>query len=60
MSGRFLGFTTTVANSETTMFGRFLSFSTNVENSQTTPTNLTEGKFRSYWDRTDKCSGNEP
>ena len=33
-------------------FGRFLNFSTTVENPQTLPSNLTERRFRSYWERT--------
>lgn len=39
-------------------FGRYLSFSTDVEKSEKPPRNLTEGKFRSFWERTDK-KGNE-
>jgi hypothetical protein len=40
------------------VFGRFLNFSTNVEKQKTLPKNLTEGRFRSYWQQTDK-SANE-
>lgn len=36
------------------LFGRFLDFATVVANVETTPKNLTERKFRSYWERTDK------
>ena len=36
------------------MFGRFLDFSTTVLNSELLPANLTERRFRSYWERTDK------
>jgi hypothetical protein len=34
------------------LFGRFLSFSTNVE----FPKNLTEGRFRGYWQRIAKAA----
>jgi hypothetical protein len=34
-------------------FGRFLSFATSVANSELAPNNLTEGRFRSYWERTE-------
>jgi transcriptional regulator with XRE-family HTH domain len=40
-------------------FGRFLNFSTSVENLKTLPNNLTEGKFRDYWSKTDKTETNE-
>jgi hypothetical protein len=40
-------------------FGRFLSFGTTVPNAENNLIKLTEGKFRQYWDRTDKCGGNE-
>jgi hypothetical protein len=33
-------------------FGRFLNFSTMVEKTETLPKNLTERKFRKYWERT--------
>jgi hypothetical protein len=33
-------------------FGRFLNFSTAVLNPESLPKNLTERKFRSYWDKT--------
>jgi hypothetical protein len=36
-------------------FGRFLAFSTSGSNQQNTlPINLTERRFRQYWDRTSK------
>ena len=38
-------------------FGRFLSFSTDVENLKNLPKNLSERRFRSYWERTGKSSG---
>jgi hypothetical protein len=34
-------------------FGRFLNFTTTVVNSETIPNNLTEGRFRSFWERTE-------
>jgi hypothetical protein len=40
-------------------FGRFLGFTTTVVNSETLPASLTERRFRSYWERTDKSEGNE-
>jgi hypothetical protein len=48
-------------------FGRFLNFSTAVEsplttavvNRETLPTNLTEWRFRKYWERAPDCGGNE-
>ena len=32
-------------------FGKFLEFATTVANQETLPKNLTERRFRSYWDR---------
>jgi hypothetical protein len=32
-------------------FGRFLAFTTNVVNSESLPNNLTERRFRSFWER---------
>jgi hypothetical protein len=40
-------------------FGRFLTFTTAVVNPDSLPNNLTEWRFRSYWDRTDKEETNE-
>jgi len=40
-------------------FGRFLDFSTVVEKSEKPPHNLTERRFRAYWEQTDKRGGNE-
>jgi hypothetical protein len=40
-------------------FGAFLTFATTVANPETLPISLTEGRFRTYWDATDKCGGNE-
>jgi hypothetical protein len=40
-------------------FGRFLTFSTTVLNAENALLKLTEGRFRTYWDATDKCGGNE-
>jgi hypothetical protein len=40
-------------------FGRFFNFSTTVENPQTLAKNLTERRFRSYWERAPACGGNE-
>lgn len=40
-------------------FGRFLSFITNEINAVPPPTNLTEGRFRKYWENADACGGNE-
>lgn len=37
-------------------FGRFLTFTTTVVNADSQPKNLTEGRFRNYWSRTE---GNE-
>jgi hypothetical protein len=34
-------------------FGRFLNFITTVINPESMPANLTEGRFRSYWEQTD-------
>lgn len=34
-------------------FGRFLNFTTNVVNPESLPNNLTEGRFRSFWVRTE-------
>jgi hypothetical protein len=36
------------------VFGRFLSFGPMGPNLESTPKNLTERKFRSYWEQTDK------
>lgn len=38
-------------------FGRFLHFFTTVNNQESLPKTFTEGRFRSFWERTDK---NEP
>jgi hypothetical protein len=40
------------------LFGRFLDFSTSGANGPI-PANLTERRFRSFWERTDKEEGNE-
>jgi hypothetical protein len=40
-------------------FGRFLEHVTTVTNPEFTPSNLSERKFRSYWERTDKEESNE-
>jgi hypothetical protein len=40
-------------------FGRFLSFSPVGLNSENAPNNLTERRFRGYWDQTDKKESNE-
>ena len=40
-------------------FGRFLTFSTTAENSPPLPNNLSERRFRDYWERTDKHETNE-
>jgi hypothetical protein len=40
--------------SQTLLFGRFLNFITTVINAELAPKNLTERKFRSYWEQTDK------
>lgn len=45
--------------SRRTLFGRFLDFMPTGINPETAPANLTERRFRSYWDRTDKSEGNE-
>jgi len=36
------------------VFGRFLNFATNVANPGNLPNNLTEGRFRFYWEQTTK------
>jgi hypothetical protein len=36
-----------------------LNFITTVINPETLPVGLTERRFRDFWDRTDKCGGNE-
>jgi hypothetical protein len=38
-------------------FGAFLAFIASCNKSQTLPRGLTEGRFRSYWTRTDKAGG---
>lgn len=35
------------------LFGRFLTFSTTVLNAENTPNNLSERKFREYWEKTE-------
>jgi hypothetical protein len=40
-------------------FGRFLNFVANATNPVPLPRNLTEGRFRKYWDNADPCDGNE-
>lgn len=40
-------------------FGRFLNFTTTVVNSDSLPKNLTERRFRSYWEQTNKAETNE-
>jgi len=40
-------------------FGRFLEFSTTVLNSENPPSRLTEGRFRAFWEKTDKNETNE-
>jgi transcriptional regulator with XRE-family HTH domain len=40
-------------------FGRFLNFITTVIKSDSLPNNLTEGRFRSFWEQTDKAETNE-
>lgn len=40
-------------------FGRFLTFSSTELNSDSSPNNLSEGRFRAYWERTDKHEMNE-
>jgi hypothetical protein len=40
-------------------FGRFLEFSSMELNSDSSPSNLSERKFRDYWERTDKEENNE-
>ena len=44
--------------SERLTFGRFLNFIATAINLETFPKNLTEFRFRGYWQQTDK-SGNE-
>lgn len=39
------------------LFGRFLTFSTNVLNAENAPKNLSECRFRQYWERTGKSGG---
>jgi hypothetical protein len=41
------------------LFGRFLSFMPTGINAENVPTNLTERRFRSYWERAPGCGGNE-
>jgi hypothetical protein len=36
-------------------FGQFLAFSTTVLTAEKLPTNLTEGRFRGFWEQTDKA-----
>jgi hypothetical protein len=40
-------------------FGSFLRFITTVINPESLPSNLTERRFRGYWEQTEKESGNE-
>jgi hypothetical protein len=40
-------------------FGRFLDFLTGVRNPEIAPVEITEGRFRRYWERTDKSETNE-
>jgi hypothetical protein len=40
-------------------FGRFLAFITSGDKSEIVPRNLSERRFRSYWERTDKAESNE-
>jgi hypothetical protein len=40
-------------------FGRFLDFTPIGVNAENLPKNLSEGRFRSYWERTDKSETNE-
>jgi hypothetical protein len=40
-------------------YGRFLMFATNVANAEKLPNNLTEGRFRDLWFKTDQNEGNE-
>ena len=44
---------------QTLLFGRFLNFATTVANAENVPINLTERRFRSYWQQTDKSDTNE-
>jgi hypothetical protein len=60
--GRFLTFSTTVLNpwiSRLTLFGRFLDFAPMGANAETLPNNLSERRFRAYWERSEKAGGNE-
>lgn len=43
-------------------FGRFLNFITTVINAENLPNGLTEGRFRGFWDPTDKSlpAGQQP
>jgi len=41
------------------MFGRFLDFVATATNPESLPTNLTERRFRGYWQRIQKFEGNE-
>jgi hypothetical protein len=41
------------------LFGRFLSFVPMGTNAESVLLGLTERRFRDFWDRTDKCGGNE-
>jgi len=41
------------------LFGKFLAFVSTGHNSEKPPRGLTERRFRSYWERCDKASGNE-
>jgi len=40
-------------------FGRFLNFTPTGVNAESIPNNLTERRFRSYWEQTDKADTNE-
>jgi hypothetical protein len=40
-------------------FGRFLNFTTTGVNPESLPSNLSERRFRDYWEPTDKTAGNE-
>jgi hypothetical protein len=40
-------------------FGRFLHFTTVVVKFESVPSNLTEGRFRSFWEQTEKENGKE-
>ena len=41
------------------LFGRFLGFISTEINTEILPKNLSEGRFRSYWERIEKAGGNE-